>query len=634
MSASNIIFAAANSDDNDWVMSIQTTAPNEDFGIQFVGVNGTVSWGDGTYSTVGSPWPFLTHTYASVGTYEVKGRFAVATPASVYFRVVSVSATSTSLPRSLLSWGNVPWTTLNSAFNNCQNLIYVPPTLPKTVTSLTFAFSSCTAFNANITGWDVSAVTTLANTFQFCSNFNQPIGSWNVSNVTSLDSTFQSCTSFNQPLNTWNTSSVTTMFQTFTNCTSFNRSLSNWNLSNTTTIQNLFSGCTSFNQDLSTWSWNTNNVTNMAGLFQGCSSFNSPIFTWNTANVTNMSSMFSGATIFNQSLSSLNTSNVTDMSYMFYAASAFNQSINTWDTSKVTNMSYMFYNTDSYNQPMNSLNVSKVTDFSYMFSYTDVFNQPLNNWNTSSATNMDQMFRNAIAFAQNLSSWCVGEIISSPSSFSLSAGALTPPVWGTCPTGVPSATITRVGSVTGTDSATLPTHQTGDLILAFAFRDGSTTLPTLPSGWTSLRTRTATTVSGRLAYKIAQSASETTGTWTNATACIFVVYRNANNDAIFQQYAQSGGSSSNAIVSYSANAYWSNLAWTVAFAGSNSSVLALETPPTGATTLVATFVNVVNEAASFDSNGVSASFATATVNLGTASAWITMTFRMRVPFTI
>jgi len=40
--------------------------------------------------------------------------------------------------------------------------------------------------------------------------------------------------------------------------------------------------------------------------------------------------------------------------------------------------------------------------------------------------------------------------------------------------------LTRVGSAKGVTSATLPTHQAGDLIIGFAYRDGSTTAPTIP----------------------------------------------------------------------------------------------------------------------------------------------------------
>lgn len=91
-----------------------------------------------------------------------------------------------------------------------------------------------------------------------------------------------------------------------------------------------------------------------------------------------------------------------------------------------------------------------------------------------------------------------------------------------------------VGAATGTDSVTMPAHQAGDLIVAFAFRDGSTTLPTLPAGWTSRLAPTgANSCSMRLATKIAASSSETSGTWTNATSLIVLVLRGVTYDSAY-----------------------------------------------------------------------------------------------------
>lgn len=86
-----------------------------------------------------------------------------------------------------------------------------------------------------------------------------------------------------------------------------------------------------------------------------------------------------------------------------------------------------------------------------------------------------------------------------------------------------------IGSATGTTSATLPAHQAGDLILAFAFRNNSNTAPTLPSGWTNIRNDGANTCSGRLAYRIATASNTVSGTWTNATRTVFLVYRGVNS---------------------------------------------------------------------------------------------------------
>jgi hypothetical protein len=78
-------------------------------------------------------------------------------------------------------------------------------------------------------------------------------------------------------------------------------------------------------------------------------------------------------------------------------------------------------------------------------------------------------------------------------------------------------------SISSTNSMTLPTHASGNYIFMFAYRDGFNTAPTVPGGWAAL---TATglvgsnTNSAVLAYKIAASSGETSGTWTNATGLV------------------------------------------------------------------------------------------------------------------
>lgn len=93
--------------------------------------------------------------------------------------------------------------------------------------------------------------------------------------------------------------------------------------------------------------------------------------------------------------------------------------------------------------------------------------------------------------------------------------------------------ITYVGGATGTDSVTMPSHQAGDLIIAFAFRSASTTIPTVPSGWIT-PSNSSVQNSGRaarVAWKIAASGAETSGTWTNAEGLVVHVYRGVSNRA-------------------------------------------------------------------------------------------------------
>jgi hypothetical protein len=92
--------------------------------------------------------------------------------------------------------------------------------------------------------------------------------------------------------------------------------------------------------------------------------------------------------------------------------------------------------------------------------------------------------------------------------------------------------ITVVGAGTaGATSIAFATHQVGDLIVFFAYRDGSTTVPTQPSGqnWTIFHNSSgANTNSHRISYKVATSTSEASGTWTNATGVGYIILRGDN----------------------------------------------------------------------------------------------------------
>ena len=83
------------------------------------------------------------------------------------------------------------------------------------------------------------------------------------------------------------------------------------------------------------------------------------------------------------------------------------------------------------------------------------------------------------------------------------------------------------------DTLTMPTHSTGDLILGIATRDNSTTAPTRPSGWTALFTIGSGTGSVTVGYKYAQSNAETFGTWTNASHVSATVWYGSSNTIVW-----------------------------------------------------------------------------------------------------
>lgn len=177
--------------------------------------------------------------------------------------------------------------------------------------------------------------------------------------------------------------------------------------------------------------------------------------------------------------------------------------------------------------------------------------------------------------------------------------------------------IQYIGSATGVTSATLPAHQAGDLILAFAFRDGSTTAPTLPSGWTNIRNNGANTCSGRVAYRVATASGTTSETWTNATSVVFLIYRNINQNSPIGN--TDSATASSVTVNYPALSV-SQDSWVVGFAGHRSANVNL-IAPTGMTNR-AYVQDATDEAAGHDTNGSVASWSSTNTSVGgTSSGW-------------
>lgn len=109
-------------------------------------------------------------------------------------------------------------------------------------------------------------------------------------------------------------------------------------------------------------------------------------------------------------------------------------------------------------------------------------------------------------------------------------------------------TISYIGSdAANATSITIPTHQRWDLLLMVVGRNSSAATPTIPTGWTIVGAAYGASNTVILAYKIAESASETSGTWTNADHIAIGVYRsstnllNCNNGVPQQGTAGSGG---------------------------------------------------------------------------------------------
>lgn len=180
-----------------------------------------------------------------------------------------------------------------------------------------------------------------------------------------------------------------------------------------------------------------------------------------------------------------------------------------------------------------------------------------------------------------------------------------------------------------TTIATMPTHQTGDLLLMFAYRTGSTTAPTIPtgSGWTSISSGTGGGGSSNayaLAWKVATSSSEASGTWTNATHLQLQVFRGQLTSSPIGASAVTTGQSTGTTVTFPALtlAVQNNSSFVATFYGHRTNF----TPPTTSPGVL-TYRNGTNSAggtsASYSTNsGVSTFSATSATISATSSNYI------------
>lgn len=188
--------------------------------------------------------------------------------------------------------------------------------------------------------------------------------------------------------------------------------------------------------------------------------------------------------------------------------------------------------------------------------------------------------------------------------------------------------ISFVGSASGVNTATMPSHQAGDLILALTFRDGSTTIVTEPGDFTTVYRIGANSCAIGSYQKIAASSSETVGTFTNATALIVCVYRGVDTtNPISVVNISTAQSKATNTISYPAPqgmAVSDGTSWIVGMAGHRSINTSLETPPAGMT-LRKNYVDSVNEASVFDTAAGVTGWPLKTVDVGgTVSGWHTL----------
>lgn len=191
--------------------------------------------------------------------------------------------------------------------------------------------------------------------------------------------------------------------------------------------------------------------------------------------------------------------------------------------------------------------------------------------------------------------------------------------------------ISYVGGAAGTTSATLPAFASGDIALCFAFRDGSTTNPTVPAGWTSItNTSDGTTCSASVGWRRLTPGDTTTGTWTNATRVVVVVYRGCEPFiSPIGGGADSAGTTNTVTYAAVTMTRGNSTSWVVGLAGHRSIDTTIDSAAITGMTARTGGVDANAEAVAWDTNGGVASWsATNQTITGTASGWVSRTVEL------
>lgn len=192
-------------------------------------------------------------------------------------------------------------------------------------------------------------------------------------------------------------------------------------------------------------------------------------------------------------------------------------------------------------------------------------------------------------------------------------------------TDAPTSQISLVGSASvGGTSITIPTHQAGDLLVIFAYRDGVITAPTVPVGWTTIGTPSgANTNSSSIAYQVAVGAGTSSGNWTGATGLVAQVLRGVNSSTPVGASGDNGNTGTTITYPFLTLNQTNGTSWVLGFAGHRSAGTFLETPPTGMTNNINYIIpsNIAEVSAHGTNSGVS-SWGGANVSVGgTSSGW-------------
>jgi hypothetical protein len=185
--------------------------------------------------------------------------------------------------------------------------------------------------------------------------------------------------------------------------------------------------------------------------------------------------------------------------------------------------------------------------------------------------------------------------------------------------------ISFVSQATATaNNLTLPSFQPADVAVIFAFRTGSTTNPTIPAGWTNLTNTTdGTSCCVSVGWRRLVSTDSASGTWTNATQLVCLVYRGCEPFLANPTGGKAGtaGTTTTQTFPTVTMTRGDGTSWVVGCIGVVSTTNDIEVAPAGMTNR-ADLVGTTTEVAGHDTNGGVASWSSTNRTANGAANWV------------
>jgi len=378
-----------------------------------------VDWGDSSSDT-GVTTADKTHTYAGVGTYEVK--------ITGQFRGLQMARGSAADKLKLVefsNWGTTVISGIYQMFYNCTNMVYTATDAPDLTnlnaangTQLRQAFYANATVTMDLSNWTNTGnlTTSMYVAFSFMPNLETlNLTGWDVSNITSMQNAFSTTG------NPTTGCTFTLPSLTFTNCTVFSDAFTNARIN---TI------------DVSNWTLKTSGI-NCSNMFYSLDAktggtFTLDLSTWtNTSGITNMYQFFrSSPGLTHIDVTGWDTSNVTTMGLMCYSCSklthitglsGFSAASLTGSTSiylSFTNCFVLDFNagaTTNFGANWGP-NLGNVTSFQQLFTAAGLTTPStgppdVSNWDMSGATSIYQIFQQLKTSGEvDVSNWDVSAV--------------------------------------------------------------------------------------------------------------------------------------------------------------------------------------------------------------------------------